>query len=68
MTKLTHVALAGVFAASMIAAAAPAAFAEDSGTTANGGSASANGGSSGDKTDKSTQENANSADKDKQQK
>ena len=63
MTKLAlRTALAGIFALSMLAA--PAAFAEE-GKTTSGGAAS-NSGSSGDKTDKSTQENAASADKNKQ--
>ena len=65
MTKLaSRTALAGIFALSMLAA--PAAFAEE-GKTSTGGAAS-NSGSSGDKSDKSTQENAASADKSKQHK
>lgn len=64
MMKLTaRMALAGFFALSMLSA--PTAFAEE-GTTSSGGSSSGNAGSSGDKTDKSTQENAASADKNKQ--
>lgn len=65
MTKLpSRVALAGIFAVTIIAA--PAAFAEE-GKTSTGGT-SANSGSSGDKTDRNTQENAASADKNKQHK
>lgn len=63
-TLASRTALAGIFALSIFAA--PAAFAEEGKTSAGG--TSANSGSSGDKTDKSTQENAASADKSKQHK
>lgn len=65
MTKLTsRAALAGFFALSTLAA--PAAFAEEGKTTSGG--TSANSGSSSNKADKEVQENAASAQKDKQQK
>lgn len=65
MTKLTaRAALAATFALGVLAA--PVAFAEEGKTTSGG--TEANSGSSGDKTDKSTQENAASADKSKQHK